>query len=195
MSCSQATHYNTRTKAAALDVYQNDPESASPVIANAANNIRQHSLDELHTNQVYTLPYASITYVSLLRLPNHRFVLIYFTLYDLYCILFHPHLYIHYRLYFFWLLRFDVCNFPPQILILPRAIVTNVKCKLLCVRFYILIFCIFWICMLKWLQLDSIHFLIAKWTIAHSCNSALMSVPHSFEALNPNSDAISLSQL
>ena len=101
MSCSQATHYNTRTKAAALDVYQNDPESASPVIANAANNIRQHSLDELHTNQVYTLPYASITYVSLLRLPNHRFVLIYFTLYDLYCILFHPHLYIHYRLYFF----------------------------------------------------------------------------------------------
>jgi len=27
---------------------------------------------------------------------------------------------------------------------------------------------------LKWLQLDSIHFLIAKQTIAHSCYSALI---------------------
>jgi len=50
--------------------------------------------------------------------------------------------------------------------------------------------------MLKWLQLDSIHFLIAKQMIAHSLQlSAYLSVPHSFEAFNPNSDAISLSQL
>jgi len=28
--------------------------------------------------------------------------------------------------------------------------------------------------MLNWLQLDSIHFLIAKQTIAHRCNSALI---------------------
>jgi len=37
MSYSQATHYNTRTKAAALDVYQSYPVSASPVIAKATN--------------------------------------------------------------------------------------------------------------------------------------------------------------
>jgi len=52
--------------------------------------------------------------------------------------------------------------------------VTNVKYKLLCVRFLHINFCIFWICMLKWLLLDSILFLIVKRTIAHSCNSALI---------------------
>jgi len=36
-SCSEATHYNTRTKAAAPDACLIDPERASPVIANAAN--------------------------------------------------------------------------------------------------------------------------------------------------------------
>jgi hypothetical protein len=51
--------------------------------------------------------------------------------------------------------------------------------------------------MLKWLQLDSSH------SFPH-CEtddreqfqfSAKLSVPHSFEAINPNSEAISLSQL
>jgi len=52
--------------------------------------------------------------------------------------------------------------------------VTNVKCESLCVRLYILILVFFWICMLKWLQLDSIHFLIEKQAIVHSCSSALI---------------------
>ena len=38
MSCSQVTHCNKRTKAAAPDVYQSGPENASPVIANRANS-------------------------------------------------------------------------------------------------------------------------------------------------------------
>jgi len=50
----------------------------------------------------------------------------------------HPHLYIHYSVVFS-LIRFDVCKFPPQILFLSWAMVTNVKCKSLCVRFYMLI--------------------------------------------------------
>ena len=37
MSCSQAAHYDMRTKAGAPDAYLSDPESTSPVIANAAN--------------------------------------------------------------------------------------------------------------------------------------------------------------
>jgi hypothetical protein len=35
-------------------------------------------------------------------------------------------------------------------------------------------FGIFWICMLKYLQLHSIHFLITKQTISHSCYSGLI---------------------
>jgi len=52
--------------------------------------------------------------------------------------------------------------------------VTNVKYKLLCVRFYILIFVFFGFVCWNGYRLDSIHFLIAKWTITHSCNSALI---------------------
>jgi len=58
--------------------------------------------------------------------------------------------------------------------LLTHIYVMTVKCNSLCVRFYILILVFFWICMLKRLQLDSIHFLIAKQTIAHSCSSALI---------------------
>jgi len=65
-------------------------------------------------------------------------MLIYFTLYDLHCILFYFHLYIRYR-FFLRLLRFDGCNFPPTNLVFPRAIVTNVKCKLMYVILLILI--------------------------------------------------------
>jgi len=37
MSCSQVTHYNTRTKAAALDVYQSDPEQTQQITHPAAH--------------------------------------------------------------------------------------------------------------------------------------------------------------
>jgi len=133
MSCSQATHYSTRAKTAALDAYQSDPENASTIIANPAALNRWTRT----TNQVYTLLCASVTHLSLLCLPSHS--LLYFTFYDLHCILFHFHLYIRYRLHFLWLLRFDVCNFPPTNLVFPRAIVTNVKCKLVYVILFILI--------------------------------------------------------
>jgi len=74
--------------------------------------------------------------------------------------------------------------------------VMKVKCKSFCVRFYVSSLVFFQIFILKWLQLDSIHFLFAKRTIAHSLLlNAYLSVPHSFEAFNLNSDAISLSQL
>jgi hypothetical protein len=49
----------------------------------------------------------------------------------------------------------------------------NVKCTSWCVKILHINFGdFFWICILRWLQLDSIQFLIAKRTIAHSCYSA-----------------------
>ena len=145
MSCSQATHYNTRTKAAALDVYQTDPESTSPVIANAVNCTTGS------THQMNFVPLPMFTHCCVLLL--HMFHCYVYSNIDLYLFTLHCMIYIVFSfilictfitgLYLLWLVRFDVCNFQPQILLLPRAIVTNVKCKLLCVIFYVLIFVFF----------------------------------------------------
>ena len=76
------------------------------------------------------------------------------------------------------------------------AIVTNVKCKLLCVRFYILIFVFF---LDLYVETVTVRFhSLPHWEKNDRSQlqlSAYLSVPHSFEALNPISDAISLSQL
>ena len=86
-------------------------------------------------------------------------------------------------------------TFNPQFLFLPRAIVTNVKCKLLCVRFYILIF----VFLNLYVEMVTVRFHSLPHCETNDRSqlklSSYLSVPHSFEALNPNSDAISLSQL
>jgi hypothetical protein len=72
----------------------------------------------------------------------------------------------------------------------------NVKCKSLCVRFYMLILVFFFY---SYVEMVTVRF----HSLSH-CEmndrsqllfSAYLSVPHSFEALNFNSDAISLYQL
>ena len=74
--------------------------------------------------------------------------------------------------------------------------VTNLKCKLLCVRFYILIFVFF---LDLYVEMVTVRFHSLPHYEMNDRSQLQLSVylsgPYSFEALNPNSDAISLSQL
>jgi len=91
-------------------------------------------------------------------------------------------------------LRFDVYSFPHQILFLTRAIVMNLNCKILYVRFYILILVFFYL----YVKIVTVRFHSVPHCDTNNHSplqlSAYLSVPHSFETFNPNSDAISLSQ-
>jgi hypothetical protein len=96
---------------------------------------------------------------------------------------------------FLLLLRFDVYNFPPQILLLPRAIVMNVNCELLYVRIFIS---------------DLVNLKSYVETVTVELNSlsrcktrnqsqllfsAYLSISHTFAMINPNCNAFRLSQL
>jgi hypothetical protein len=71
----------------------------------------------------------------------------------------------------------------------------NIKCKSLCVRFYITILIFPNLCV----EIVTVRFHSLPHCETNDRTqlqlSAYLSVPHSFEAFNPNSDAISLSQL
>jgi len=81
------------------------------------------------------------------------------------------------------------------IVMLTYSCVMNIKCKLSCVRFYISIL----IFSNLYVEMVTVRFHSLPHCETNDRSqlqlSAYLSVPHSFEAFNPNSDAISLSQL
>ena len=159
MPCFPATPYNTRTNAATLDLQSEWPRQHIPVYCKRWKfhaPDRALTSRTLYTNRPHLLLNTPVTNIQLLcitqsfpyltqslRMKNTPYTRSFFiccvefywfmpifTLYDLCCISFIPICTFITVFYFLWLLRFDVCNFPPQILFLPRAIVMNVKCVL-----------------------------------------------------------------